>query len=316
VFFALFMVTRVAAGASAVARSEIIARMVPPQERATLISFRSLAGGIAGFLAGFGVRYMLDERTASFPINYALLIGLSGIFFAVAAALLSAVVEPDTEVKPRKIDVREQLARAPSLLRADPEYHRYVILRAATTGRAVATPFYVVYATEVLGAPASMVGIYIALGTLARVLSNVYWGAQCKRRGNLWVLRVGSLLGVVAPTLVTILSGVVTGKGEAVSPIATWLFGGVFLVQGLAVAADGISRLSYLYEIAPEAERPTYYGLANTLLGPLYFLPAIGGLLLDTAGYALIFGFAAACLWLALYLSTTLGRAGALDPQP
>ena len=311
VFFVLFMVTRLAAGTSAVARAEIIARMVPPHERATLLSYRSLAGGIAGFLAGFGVRYVLDERTAGFPYNYALLIGLSGIGFAIAAALLSAVIEPQTDIEPRKIDVKEQLARAPALLRADREYRIYVALSAASAGNAVATPFYIIYATEVLGAPAAMVGIYIAMGTLARVLSNMFWGAQCRRRGNLWVLRVGSILGIVPPTLVAIVSGLVPApQAGAISAVAAWLFGLVFLMQGFAGAADGISRLSYLYDMAPEDERPTYYGLANTILGPLYFLPAIGGILLDMAGYALIFGVSSVFMWLALYLSMQLGQQG------
>jgi hypothetical protein len=112
VFFALFMVTRVAAGSSAVARTEIVARIVPPEDRATVLSVRRVGGGIAGFLAGFVVSYVLDERVAHFPANYAILIGLSGVGFALAIVSLMRVKEAPAPVRPREISFRDQLRPA------------------------------------------------------------------------------------------------------------------------------------------------------------------------------------------------------------
>ena len=55
-----------------------------------------------------------------------------------------------------------------------------------------------------------------------------------------------------------------------------------------------------------DRDRPTYYGLANTLWGPLYFLPALGGSLLNVVGYMAIFVSALAALAIAYTLASRL----------
>ena len=308
IFLVLFIITRFAAGSSAVARAEIVARMVPPGERATVVSLRKFAGGFAGFLSGFAVRYVLDDRVSRFPFNYAILIGLAGILFGLAMAVLNLVVEPELPIPPRRIDAVQQLKRAPALLRTDRRYLLYVGVQAASTGLELAAPFYVIYATEELGAPAAMVGTYIAVRTFAQVLSNLFWGRQCRRRGNLWVLRAGRVLAVLAAGSAVGLSVIVPLVWADRIPIWTAsLFGIVFFTQGLSGSADAVSRVSYLYEMAPERDRPTYIGLANTIVGPLYFLPAMGGALLDRVGYTALFAAAAASLILSYFLSVRLG---------
>ena len=307
VFFVLFIITRFAAGSSAVARAEIIARMVPPKQRSRLISMRKFAGGLAGLLSGFAVRYVLDEKVSHFPHNYAILIGVSGLSLGLALIVLSLVREPTVAIVPKGIHVLEQLKRAPALLRSDRRYSQYIAVRAASTGLQLAAPFYVIYATEVLGAPAAMVGIYIAIRTFARVASNLYWGRQCKVRGNLWVLKAGRILGIVAALIAALLPLITSLVWAERAP--TWmasLFGLVFLTQGLSVSADVISRMSYLFEIAPAADRPTYFGLANTIVGPLYFLPLLSGALLDTVGFTPIFLVSAGSMVLAYALATKL----------
>ena|GEM_PF-1516212 len=306
-FFVLFTITRVTAGSSAVGRTEIIARMVPPEERARVVAICNLAGGVAGFLAGLAVRAILDGRVSQFPMNYTALIGLSGLSFAISIPVLNGIKEQILPIKPRRIDMWQQIRRAPSLLRQDRRYALYVGVRAASTGVELATPFYILYATGVLGAPPAMAGIYVALQTFARVLSNPFWGMQCTKRGDLWVMRSGIACHLIAAVGVLLLPRLlILISGEAVPSWAASLFGLVFLVEGLGASAGSIGNISYLYSIAPERDRPTYYGLANTLLGPLYFLPALSGALLDLVGYAPIFAVAASSLALAFGLASRL----------
>jgi len=308
-FLVLFMITRFAAGSSAVARNEIIARMVPPRERSTVISLRRLSGGVAGFLAGFAVRYILDERVSSFPQNYALLIGISSVFFTVAILILSFVVEPQASVESKGVGAIEQLKRAPALLKGDRRYLLYVGMRAAATGLSLAAPFYMLYAVDVLGAPAAMAGVYISMRTFSRVLSNIFWGKRCKQRSSLWVLKGALLLAITCPVMVILISYLRSALWAGGAPsFLIWAFGLVFLMQGLANSAYGIGRIAYLYDIAPSQNRPTYYGLSNTILGPLYFLPALGGAILDRVGFAPLFTVAAIMLVLAYGLACKLGK--------
>lgn len=307
VFYPLFLVTRLAAGSSAVARAELVARMVPPRERSTVVSVRRLAGGVGSFLSGLAVRYILDEKVSSFPANYALLVGLSGIGFALGIAALGPVKEAEQPIGPRVLDWRQQLKRVPALLKGDRRYMSYIGVGAAATGFQVAAPFYIIYATEVLGTPAAMAGFYISIRTLSRVLSNAFWGRQCRKRGNLWVLKVSCALGAVAPMFVVLLAcGVPVVWADGVPAYVSSLFGLAFLVEGVALSGYYISRTTYLYDIAPERDRPTYFGLANTILGPFNFLPALAGALLDAVGFGPIFAAAAGMLGLAHLLASRL----------
>ncbi len=307
IFFGLFTITRMTAGSSSVGRTEIVARMVDPQKRANVVALRQLAGGIAGFLSGLIVRYILDNRVSHFPVNYATLIGLSGLSFTIATVILNGIRERPLPIKPQRIDMWQQIKRTPQLLRQDRRYALYIGVRAASTGMDLAAPFYVLYATEVLGAPPSMVGIYVSMQTFSRILSNPFWGTQCQKHSDLWVMKTGLLcqiagaLGVLLlPRLAMLISG------QAIPAWGAYLFGLVFLLQGLGVSAGSIANLSYLYSIAPDRDRPTYYGLANTLLGPLYFLPTLGGALLNVVGYTAIFISALAALTIAYTLASRL----------
>jgi hypothetical protein len=191
----------------------------------------------------------------------------------------------------------------------DSTYLRYILVRAMASGTTLALPFYILYAVDVLGAPASMAGIYISCRTLARILSNVYWARQCRTHGNLWVYRASLGLSLTVPALAMTLSRSVSVLWHPGAPPWTyWLFAATFLVQGVASSASGVGQTAYLYDISPVLLRPTYYGLANTLLAPLYFLPALGGAVVDQVGYATVFAVAAALIGAALALSVGLGK--------
>ncbi|HEY6042626.1 MAG TPA: MFS transporter, partial [Anaerolineae bacterium] len=69
-----------------------------------------------------------------------------------------------------------------------------------------------------------------------------------------------------------------------------------FVVNGVSRTAANIAFPSYLLEIAPAGERPLYVGFTNTVLGVATFIPVIGGILLDAAGFGVV-------LWLTLAIS-------------
>ncbi|MBC7234716.1 MAG: MFS transporter [Chloroflexi bacterium] len=314
-FFSLFMVTRLAAGCSAVARNEIVARMVPEGQRAALISLRRLTGAVAGLLAGFLIGYILDARVASFPANYALLIAIAGLFFGLAVLSFSLVIEPELPIERRERNIMEQAKQAPRLLRTDRRYALYVGVRLASAGTALATPFYILFATELLGAPASMAGAFISMRTLVRIASNAFWGRECARRGSAWVLKAGTALGMLTPLTVVIFYGLMKLWGAQPTPFwVSWAFGLVFALQGLAGSAEGLAQIAYLYDISPPGERPTYYGLANTIVGPMHFLPALGGALVALVGYVPIFGVAALFMAVAYGLAARLEGLGSATP--
>jgi MFS family permease len=72
-------------------------------------------------------------------------------------------------------------------------------------------------------------------------------------------------------------------------------------------------------DLAPVGQRPTYVGLFNTISGVLIVLPPLGGWLLRTTSYGVLFGLTAALLILAHVLSLSLPSAHTvpeLQPEP
>jgi MFS family permease len=63
---------------------------------------------------------------------------------------------------------------------------------------------------------------------------------------------------------------------------------------------------NYLLGIAPAEDRPLYIGLANTLTGLTMLASAVGGLIADLAGLAVLFWVAAAFYTGALLLAGRL----------
>jgi MFS family permease len=77
----------------------------------------------------------------------------------------------------------------------------------------------------------------------------------------------------------------------------------LFVFSGLALGASRIVNNNMVLTIAPPAERATYVGFLNTVLGVVIFVPVAGGLLIDTLGFEIVFLLAVALSGLALIAS-------------
>jgi MFS family permease len=70
-----------------------------------------------------------------------------------------------------------------------------------------------------------------------------------------------------------------------VAPSTAWL-ALTFVLLGAYLAAESVSSLIIILEFCAPQDRPTYIGLTNTLLAPVFILaPLIGGWLATIAGY-------------------------------
>ena len=67
---------------------------------------------------------------------------------------------------------------------------------------------------------------------------------------------------------------------------------------------------NFLLELVPGVERPLYLGLSNTLMGVTVLVSGFGGLVVDLAGFAGLFGLA-----LALCLIGYVLAAGLPEPR-
>lgn len=249
-FLVLFTVTRVSAGAGAVPRLDLYAAFVPRRRRARFIAHKAFFGGLAAFGGGLIVQSILATRRVSFPGNFGLLFVGSTLCFLVATAAIRFAREPPARTRAWQRSLGRQFAYARTLLGSDARHRRYVIMRGLLSMIRIGSPFYVVYALDRLDAPASIAGTYLSMLTFARILSNPLWGRVLRRRGLKFVLQSANLL-LASSAFLTVGLPALIGATGLTDAVATYAFGSVLLVQGLALGAHNVSLLPTLYEMAP-----------------------------------------------------------------
>jgi len=67
-------------------------------------------------------------------------------------------------------------------------------------------------------------------------------------------------------------------------------YGLVFALAGLATSALQLTALTFIIDLAPATQRPTYIGLANAAQAPIAIgAPLLGAALADLGGYPALF---------------------------
>jgi MFS family permease len=306
-----FSIFTVGGGTSTLAFQDIVAKVIPPRRRGSFFGTRQLFGGLLAFvLVGPLVRWLLGEASPlAFPANYGALCLLGLFGFAGGLLAFSLIDEPPQLQTGPRLRLGQALRRAPTILREHDNYRWFIVSRMLTRAGQIAEPFYIIYATEALGLPAGVAGIYLAVRAITGALSNLVWSRISARSGDRRLVLLSGVLVLLTPALALLGPAVArflgTGSDGLMAAMAL-----VFLVSGAANDGTNLAASTYLLDIVPDDERPTYMGLANTALGVVTFLPVLGGWLVANAGYGGTFIFALVFGLLGLLASMRLGETG------
>jgi MFS family permease len=291
-FFVLYAIYNLAGGFSNVPLLELSARLIPANRRGLFFSQRSFWGGILGFMAGFLVQGILGQED-SFPANFALL--FFAAFCALGFATYFTAMMQETQQAPsgHRQTFASHLAEAPQLFN-NSAFRRFLSFRVALSLSAIADPFYVVYVQQQLGAPPEIIGLYIVGMTVARFGSNLIWAKLVDFKGNRFVLQVAALMRLGIPLIALLLPPLfnwdpflerVPGGEDSIF----YIFGLIFVLYGAALSAQALANLTYVMDVAEPEQRPAYFGLTNTILGFVAFVPVLGGIMVDAFSFEFVF---------------------------
>lgn len=303
IFFSLLVVFSFSGGVAGISFMDIVGKAIPVTRRGAFFGSRNFFGGILAFMGGFIVKYALDQSGYPFPANFGLLFTLSFLALSVALFFFTQVVEPVEPVHEGEVALLQQFRRALEIVENDARYRRFLSLRLCLMATQMATPFYILYARDRLGIPEGMVGLYLSAMTVVSVGSNLIWSRISDRRGNKLLIQIASIVGLSIPLsalLIPHLSGLFSPGSLG------YLFGVVFALLGSYTAGARIGNINFLLEISPAAERPIYLGFTNTLLGMALLASTVGGVIVEVAGFGILFSFTLAFYALAIGLSLTL----------
>jgi MFS family permease len=268
---------------------DLIGRVVPVTLRGRFFGFANLAASAGGLAASVVTASIL--ATVPAPASYGWCFLLTFVCLALSFGALVVVREPASGSSAPAVPLREYLARIPALLGRDPNLAWYLTARAFGVLGSIGSGFYTVYALRAWDAPAAQVGVFTTLLFVGQMVGNTLLGWLADRHGHRLVIILGlgatlagNLLATAAPTL--------------------GVFGAVFVMMGIQIAAMNVSNLSVMLEFAPApSEQPTYIGLGTTLVAPIAFgAPLAAGLLADALGFLAVFVVAAIAVSVALGL--------------
>jgi len=282
---------------------DILAKVVPPARRGRLFGLAQILEGPLVLGAAALVSFMLGPTGPPFPYNYAWLFGLATLCVLLGLGALALIDEPPESAPPDPVSWRTYLVQLKELLQSGTTFRRITVARLLDGLSVLATPFFVVYATDVLGYGPQAIGVFVAAQTIGGMIASFGLGALSERVGSNVVIRVAVAANLSGP-LIALLTFPLRGAGWLWIPYTT-----VFMVMGVANSAIMLGWINYVLEIAPPGQRPTYTGLTNTLTGLLIPVPILGGWLLQLTSYPVLFITAALGPLLAWWLIRGLPRA-------
>ena len=285
-FFVLIAIRALASGLVATPWQELIAKVIPVQWRGRFFGTSHSLGGALG-LVGSAIAALILARYP-YPTNFAIcfLVGFS--LTALSWAGLVFTVEPAQPPPPStSASYRKRLA---SILRQDHNFREYILSRGLGYLGGMSFGFLAVYGIERFQLADAQAGIFSAVMSAVGMLSNALWGLLGDRRGHKLVMESSTVLWAVALAVALVAPSV-------------WVYYLVFALVGAANAGFILSDLSIIMEFGPEAQRPTYIGLARTLSAPFLFAaPLLGGAVAQVWGYPWMFALALALTLVSLAL--------------
>ena len=274
-FFVLFAWHVVGAGVVAVAWQDMIAKVIPLDRRGRFFGLANFGGTATGVLGAAVAAHLLNHY--DFPRGYVLCFALAAASISISWIFLALTREPPRVNQEPAISQREYWRRLPSVLRADPNFRRYLLSQTVIATGGMATGFLAVYAAQRWQLPDSWAGNFTASMLIGQALCNLLFGHLADRKGHKLVLESSILLSALAVGL------------AALAPAPAWFYV-VFALIGASVAGFMLSGIMIVFEFSTPDVRPTYIGLNNTAVGVVNVVaPLLGGWLAGAVGYWALF---------------------------
>src|SRR5690606_16166679 len=216
-----------------------------------------------------------------FSTNFVYNFLLAAIFITASWFFISRTREPASAGRPPRRTNRQYMADLPAILRADGNFRQYMVARSLIAFGALGTGFVTVAAISRWDLPNSAVGTFTAAQLIGQAIATPGFGFLSDRYGHKLTLELGALSAALAFALAWL------------APSPGW-YNLVFALLGATNGAIIVSGILIVMEFGPADKRPTYAGLANTVVGIVSVAAPLVAAGLATRSYDLVFAAGAA----------------------
>ena len=291
-FFSLYALFMVSAGANAVPWQDFISRIIPEKSWGTFFGMQSGVGSLLGVAGAAVATQILANKPFTlwgwqligaypFPQNIGVLSLGCFVVMAISYLFLAFSIEPRVEPHPEKQSFWSLLRDMPSLLRNDRAFLIYLVAFAFLSLALMGQSFVTAAALVRFQVSGSTVGTFTVVLLASQALGNFGLGTLADRWGRRRVLIFVALLGMVSlllPWLAT---------SEA------WFYP-VFVLGGIALGGMQPANTAMVFSFAPAEKRANYIALANSFNVPVMAgAPLVAGWLAGQYGYNVLFAMLA-----------------------
>lgn len=273
--FVILLIQSFAGGFAANPWQSMISKVIPSRIQGT---FFGMQGGLANGLSAVGVVAAgLILSTQSGFSGFALTFLLAFLAMIVSFAFLTLTRETHhTPLQSKPIAGYPAYLR--TLLRNDPNFVRFIIIRNLLQFANLGINFYAFFVLRNFSASPTTIGLMNGVFAASQIFANPVLGLISDRLGH----RSALLIGAAAAPLGTLVALFANAPG--------WFFLS-FALAGIGSVATWTVVITMTLKYGTIKNRPAYIGLSNTLTAPSTFLaPLLGGWLADQAGFNLTFG--------------------------
>ena len=273
--FAALIWQGLGSGITANAWQIMITKIIPGDLRATFFGAQSAAanllGGLGAILAG-----VLLKKIAP-PWDFASCFFVASALYATSWFFFRQTREPSKKPEYDPAVSKPLGHEIFNILKTDKVFRSFLISRFISQFGMMAFAFYTVFAVKHLGMSTITAGIMTSILMITQVVANPLLGRIADKWSRKWVLVLGSAVSAISAVLALLIKN-------------PDLFVLVFILMGIGGTAFWTIGLTISLEFGPESQRPTYVGMANTLIAPSAILaPLLGGFLADSFGYSVTF---------------------------
>lgn len=267
-------------GMTANAWQNMIGKIIPSDYLGRFFGLQSSASNLGASLSAALAGLILQYLNA--PIDFTISFLLCALFMTVSWFFLNRTIEVDENPPLPDTQPQTLLTTILQVIRKDRPFVWFMIGRNIFQFATMAYAFYTVYAVREYGMSDTTAGVMTSVLLISQMAANPLLGWLADRWSKKRVFALGALAAALSPIVAVL------------APSLEWFFL-VFILEAIANVSFWTIGMALTLEFGSETERPTYVGMANTLIAPSAVLaPLFGGWLADTAGYTTTFLFASA----------------------
>ncbi len=271
-------------GLQMVTFSFLLSKVIPAHRRGRLVGIRNATAGITLLVVSALGGWLIEHF--GFPRGYGWTFLLAFVLTTLGLGAFFFIREPDTLGRRQPARLLSRMAQLPALLRAEPDFARFVIARLLATAGRGALPFYVLFLGQRFELSGTRLALLTILYTLAESQGALLWGILSERTGFRWIF-LGSLATWSAGNLLILQS---QSLGSAYL---------VFVLVGAGFSGFMLASQNLVLEFGSETDRPMRIAATHAtseLVGMVSYLGAAA--VSEMAPLAWIF-------WISLFLHTT-----------